>query len=54
MRRALLNQAPAISHWFGIHPFDYERLTFGELRAYVDALARIAREQKQANKTPRR
>lgn len=54
MRRALRKQAPALSHWFGIHPPDYERLTFGELRVYTEALASIARDQKKTAKPARK
>lgn len=30
----LRSQLPAFSHWFGLHPWDVERLTFGEIEVY--------------------
>lgn len=38
MRRALRKQWPALSHWFGIHPWDVDRLTLYELAEYVDQI----------------
>jgi hypothetical protein len=39
LRRALRKQLPAFSYHFGIHPWDIERLTYGEIETYLDALA---------------
>ena len=38
MRRRLLPEWPALSHWFGIHPWDVYRLTPAEIKAYQRAL----------------
>lgn len=35
MRRAHLKAWPALSHLYGLHPWDIERLTVDELREYV-------------------
>jgi hypothetical protein len=41
MRRALRASLPALSMHFGIHPWDVERLTYGEIPVYLDALAEL-------------
>lgn len=35
MRRAHLKAWPALSHLYGLHPWDIDRLTYAELREYV-------------------
>lgn len=35
MRRRLLDSWPALSHEFGLHPWDVDRLTADEINAYV-------------------
>ena len=35
IRRALVDEWPALSHLYGIHPWDMDRLTLAELEAYV-------------------
>jgi hypothetical protein len=42
MRRALRDSLPAFSQHFGIHPWDVDRLTYGEIAVYLDALKRIS------------
>ncbi len=39
MRRAIASAWPALSRVYGLHPWDVERLTPDELRAYLGALA---------------
>jgi hypothetical protein len=38
VRRRLLKSWPALSHFYGIHPWDVDRLTVDELIAYQKAL----------------
>lgn len=38
MRRRLLSVQPALAHWFNLMPWDYERLSPGELQGFVDAI----------------
>ena len=38
MRQAIGNRWPALSHWFGLHPWDVERLTPFEIKSYLEAL----------------
>lgn len=44
MRRALLKQWPAFSRIYGLHPWDVDRLTKGELLEYDDDLKRLVKE----------
>jgi hypothetical protein len=44
---------PALSQLFGIHPWDIERLTVGELRAYLAALAEWSRAATAAREAGR-
>ena len=44
MRRALLEQLPAFSHVFGIHPWDVDRLTLREVNTY----SRVIDEMQEA------
>lgn len=46
MRRALLAQWPAMSHYFGIRPWEADLLTPIEAEVYRLALADIEREAK--------
>jgi len=48
VRRALRRRLPAFSHWFHLQPWDLQRLTFGELRGYVEALDEIERQMAEA------
>ncbi len=47
MRARLLNAWPDLSHYFGIHPWDVERLSYVEIDSYVEALNEIARTQRK-------
>lgn len=47
MRRALVKSWPALSYHFGLHPWDLERLTPAELRAYLDDLDAMNRAAKK-------
>lgn len=47
MRARLTAAWPDLSHYFGIHPWDVERLTYGEIDAYVEALNEIGRQQRK-------
>lgn len=38
IRRAIGDRWPALSHWFGLRPWDVERLSWGELFDYLEAL----------------
>lgn len=35
MRRELIDQLPALTHFYRLKPWDVERLTFDELHVYV-------------------
>lgn len=48
MRAALLHQWPALSRLFGLHPWDVDRLTFDELRAYLEHFEEIAAARARA------
>jgi hypothetical protein len=37
VRASLLNVWPDLSHLFGLHPWDLDRLTPHELESYLDA-----------------
>lgn len=41
MRRAIAAAWPALSRVYGLHPWDVERLTPDELRAYLAELADV-------------
>lgn len=53
MRRALLKQWPALSKFYGLFPWDVDRLTFDELRQYLDQYAEYQRETKRQSKRRR-
>ncbi len=38
MRARLTLAWPELSHYFGLHPWDVDQLTYGEIEAYLDAL----------------
>ena len=38
MRRVAVNRLPALAHFFGIRPWDLDRLTAPEIEACIDAL----------------
>lgn len=44
MRRALRESLPAFSLHFGIHPWQVDDLTFGELEVYLTALRVLTKE----------
>lgn len=46
MRRALLLSLPALSQYFGLMPWDAERLTFRELQAYLRRAAALDEQQR--------
>ena len=48
MRRALLRSWPALTKFFGLMPWDVERLTGDELREYVKQFDAVQREQQMA------
>ena len=43
-----------LSHYFDIHPWDVERLSYLEIDAYVQALQDIGRRQREAESEARR
>lgn len=45
MRRALRASLPAFSYHFGLHPWQVDDLTFGEVEVYLTALAALAKER---------
>lgn len=47
MRRALLRQWPALSRFYGLFPWDVDRLTIDELGQYIDQYADYQRELKR-------
>lgn len=54
MRARLLRAWPNLSHYFGLHPWDLERLTVGEIGAYLDWLADLKRQHDEAERAARR
>lgn len=44
MRRVLRRSLPALAYHFGIHPWDVDRLTYGEVDAFLSALADLNKE----------
>ncbi len=44
MRRALRVRLPALSYHFGIHPWQVDDLTYGEIEVYLAALNDLNRE----------
>lgn len=53
MRRALLKQWPALSKFYGLFPWDTDRLTLDELRQYVDQYAEYQRQMKRQQRRGR-
>lgn len=45
MRRALRAVLPSLSFHFGIHPWQVDDLTFGEVALYLSALEDLNRER---------
>ena len=39
MRRAIGDRWPALSAYFGLHPWDVDRLSYREIEHYTQALA---------------
>lgn len=54
MRRAVGPGWPALSHYFGVHPWDVERMTYAEVGWYRDALADLAKQHRQQARAARR
>jgi hypothetical protein len=48
VRRALLRSWPALTKFFGLYPWDVERLTLDELNEYMRQFESYQREQKLA------
>lgn len=46
MRRALLRSWPALTRFYGFHPWDVERLTTDELNEYLRQFDAYQRDQK--------
>lgn len=46
MRRALENELPAFSAVYGLHPWDIERLSMGEIDTYRRHLHTLGRKDK--------
>jgi len=44
MRRALGNRLPALSHFYGIKPWEVDDLTYSEVRIFLDAIARHSKD----------
>jgi hypothetical protein len=44
MRRALRSSLPALALHFGLHPWDVDLLTFGEIETFMRALETLAKE----------
>lgn len=53
MRRRLRTTWPALSHLYGLHPYDLDRLTPGELDAYLTDLDRHVKALKAAERQAR-
>lgn len=43
MRRELRRTLPALSFHFGIQPWDLDRMTYGEIEVYLEALAELSK-----------
>lgn len=46
MRRVLRASLPAFSHFFGIHPWQIDDLTFGEMVHYQRALRELTKDSR--------
>lgn len=44
MRRALRTKLPALSMHFGIHPWQVDDLTYGEIAEYLQALQELSQK----------
>jgi hypothetical protein len=44
VRRTLRKQLPALSYHFGLLPWDIDRLLFGEVTVYLEALKALSKE----------
>jgi hypothetical protein len=53
VRRRLRTTWPALSHLYGLHPYDLDRLTPGELDAYLTDLDRHVKALKAAERQAR-
>jgi hypothetical protein len=49
VRRALLRRLPALSWFYGLHPWDVERLTQNEIGEYLDQLDDYQRQVEEQN-----
>jgi hypothetical protein len=54
VRRALLRSWPALTRFYGLHPWDVERLTSDELNEYLRQFDAYQREQKLAAQRAKR
>ena len=50
MRAGLVDAWPNLSHHYGIHPWDVDRLSYAEINAYVEALNVLGRAQAKAKR----
>ncbi|HET7486834.1 MAG TPA: hypothetical protein VFJ85_02830 [Acidimicrobiales bacterium] len=50
MRRALLRSLPALTHFYGLRPWEVEMLTFDELREYQRQMADYHRKIEDARR----
>lgn len=50
IRRALREQLPALTHFYGLRPWEVEHLSFGEVTEYLNQLAEYQREMAKLNK----
>jgi hypothetical protein len=53
MRRALLPWLPALSHHYGLKPWDIDRMTYREIEKYTADCARLNQPRPTANPRPR-
>ena len=44
MRRALRSSLPALAYHFGIHPWQVDDLSYGELEVFLAALVDLSKE----------
>lgn len=50
MRAAIGPRLPLLAHFFGVHPWDVDRLSAREIRFYLDALDDLEQERKRADR----
>lgn len=54
MRRDLLKQLPALTHFYGLRPWEVEELTYAEVDEYLGQLAEYQRKTEEAARKVRR